>query len=1100
MAAGLFLRKVTDWRLSVARDKTELATVGLVGRYRPSGFFVLRTPLLPVAEFAAWSAQAVSSSASGDTDVKDTLRRALSKQLEAPHTADSLRVASPALADSLPGWLTRRSSRRRERMDRTMVQYFARMCDRCTPFGLFAGISVGELGSETRLRLKDRRNYRRRSVLDLQQVARLVRSLLKEDAIRKKVRYRVNDTLAAVGNGYQYVETDDFADDARHEVAFVEADPALTAVLGAVMNGPRSLAEIRSELATGISDPEVTEADIREYLDELVEAQVLEPELIPAVVGDDPLNQVLTSLGVCDALREPLGRVRQLREELDRLDAHGVGAPPAAYAAVDRAWTDGLGQKKTDRLLHVDMFKGGDKLRLSGDVVEELLRGAELLWRIAGKARDPLRELKHRFRERYDSREVPLAEAFDPERGLGVPGPDLRPRISRSPLLAGLDLGTANGNDIFAAGGGNLSSALAARVAAPGAAIPAVLELEAELVDQLVQTGESSLPEAVAIHFELVAASDEAVGLGDYRILYHGVMGPSGGRMLGRFCDLDSELLQWVRRHLREEEALAPDEVYAEIVHSPEGRLGNVVRRPHVRQVELSCTGRSRRERRYRLTVDDLLVRLEAGRFRLRSRRDGRCVRPRLTSAHNYRRSSGMYRFLCALQNDGVVPAFNWNWGALNGLAFLPRVVRGRAVYALARWKISREQHLYAAVGEAETTLARDNAVQNLVAQLQLPRFVRLVDGDNRLLLDLDNALCITVLADHAARRPSLILEETLAEDLLGCVSGPEGKYRNEIVLPLVLKQPERRKDEGADTKRPAAVPTRVRRIFTPGEDWLYYKFYSAPGTADRLLMEVVAPLAGFHEEIAPDEPWFFIRYGDPEPHLRVRFRGGCETRRALEEKSSMLLRPFVETGSVYRVSLDTYVREIERYGGVGGIELAESWFRADSAAALRVIALLDREGDEPLRWRAVAMGWDRLLADFGLDYERKERVVTRARESFGKEFRVGPAARRRLARRLRAEREKLEALVAVHSGDNSRLAIFDRVFKQRSEATGDIVRQFRQRDEAGELECPLDELIRSLTHMHANRIFPMSARMHELVIHDFLSRTYRSLIARSRR
>ena len=212
----------------------------------------------------------------------------------------------------------------------------------------------------------------------------------------------------------------------------------------------------------------------------------------------------------------------------------------------------------------------------------------------------------------------------------------------------------------------------------------------------------------------------------------------------------------------------------------------------------------------------------------------------------------------------------------------------------------------------------------------------------------------------------------------------------------------------------------------------------------------------------------------------------------------SALLDPFVETGSIHRVSLDTYVREIERYGGERGIRLAEGWFHADSAAALRVVALLDGEEDETLRWKAVAMGWDRLLVDFGLDYEGRERVVAGARASFGREFRIGTAARRRLAKRLRAERSALLDLV---SGGSERGAFgdFEAVFRRRSVDSERIVRGFRRLEEAELLRCPLDELLRSLTHMHANRIIPASARAHELVIHDFLSRTYRSLRARIR-
>ena len=1083
--------------MSAPRTKDGSAVNALLDRYRSSGFFVLRTPLLPVAELSGWSATAAD--ASGRKPEPARLRRALTERLADPLVADGLRVASPTVADNVASWLDRPPSRRRERMERTLVQYYARMCDRCTPFGLFAGVSVGEIGGETRLQLAARERYRRRSALDLEQVSRLVRALLREETVQKKLRYRPNDTLAAVPGGYQYVEAQARGGEVRHEIAFVEADEALSAALGGRSGEPGLLSEFHAALAAAITDPEVRDADIEEYLDDLIEAQVLLPELIPAVVGADPLDQIIGSLEAGEALSQTAARVRRLREELDRLDAHGVGAPPEAYAAVDTVWSGDLGQKTTERLLQVDMFKEAGDLRLSGEVVEEVLRGAKPLLRLAGPAADSLRDLKNRFRERYESREVPLAEAFDPERGLGAPGPDLRPRAPGSPLLAGLDLGAA-GRHGNAGEGGRLREVLAERLFDCGQRPPTSLELNDDLLERLAPSEQSVLPDALSIQFDLLAASEAAVRRGDYRIFYHGGFGPSGARMLGRFSDLDPVLLGRVRGHLREEEKLAPDTVFAEVVHTPEGRVGNVVRRPHLREVELSCAGHSRLSRPNRLTVDDLLLRLEGSRFRLRSRRDGRTVVPRLTSAHNFRRSSGMYRFLCALQNDGTALGFGWSWGSLSGLPFLPRVTRGRAIYSLACWKVGRDRPAYKAIGIPKTPAAREDKLRSLVRELALPRFVRLADGDNRLLLDLENPLCLAVLADHAARRPALTLTETLAEDLEGCVSGPEGKYRNEIILPLVRRQPtahDGNEDDGKRRNSPAPI---ARRVFTPGDEWLYYKLYAAAGTADRLLGEVVAPLAALHEEIAPDEPWFFIRYGDPEHHVRVRFRGGRDERRALDERMSALLRPFVEAGSIHRVSLNTYVREVERYGGDRGIELGEAWFRADSAAALRLVALFDRADDETLRWKAVAMGWDRLFADFRLDYDGRERVVAGARESFGREFRVGPVVRRQLAKRLRAERRDLQKLVTGHRDEDARFAGLDTVFRQRSEATGEIVRQFRDLEESGHLECSLDELLRSLTHMHANRLLPASARAQELVIHDFLTRTYRSLLAREKR
>lgn len=1106
----------------MGRSATGASTTGVAlnDRFRTAGFFVLRSPLLPTVAFREWRDRAVESveagSAGGEPDGA-TLRRELEQALAPPAVRDALRVASPGLENAMNADAANRSARKRARLDRTLVQYFARMSDRCTPFGLFAGVSVGEVGGGTRLWLTGAAGCRRRSTLDLGQLAALAESLRDDPEIRRASRYRPNDTVAAVPGGYQYVEFRQRGGAVHHEAQFVDATPALDTALRRAASGasPAELAEAVAAVAGAVDTEEIAG-----FVDELIDAQILMPDWTPAVVGEDPLDQMLDRLPAPGTMR-----VRPLREAIRTLDASGVGAPKAAWDEVGAAWTNGLGMKASEQLLQVDLFREAPDLRLDEGLVEEALRAAEPLRRLAGAAGDGLRELKNRFRERYESREVPLTEAFDPERGIGLPGSDLRPRLPAAPLVAGLDLGAARGRDGGGAPRSGFADAMWERLQAgtlkAGGALPPPLELDDELLARVAPAESAELPDAASLQFEIWAESEAAVRRGDYRLFIRGLAGPSGARMLGRFCDLDPGLEERVRGHLREEEALAPEVVFAEVVHTPEGRVGNVVRRPHLREVELSCAGNSRFRGDARLTAGDLLLRLEGGRFRLRSRKDGREVRPRLTSAHNFRRSQGLYRFLCALQGEGCREGFGWGWGALNGLPYLPRVVRGRAVYSLARWQVGRGSAGFERIGKAKTAADRERAVGELVEEAGLPRWARLVEGDHRLLLDLGNPFCRRVLADHARRRPAVVLEEVLSEDLVGCVESPEGRHRHEIILPLVRREPRESAGEsefGEEARpRPVAAPDagaeEFRRVFPPGDEWFFLKIYCASVSADRLLRQVVGPLAALHREREPEEPWFFLRYSDPENHLRARFRGTPETLRLLDERAAALLRPFFREGIAHRLAVDTYVRETERYGGGRGMELAERWFRLDSEAALRVVGAVEDSGEEGLRWRATLLGFDRLLGDFGLALPERREVIGKARENFGREFSVGAPLRRQLAGRLRREMPGVLRLLSGDGGEDSgeagreaagevaegALAAVDAAFRERSAGAAGIVREFREREEAGELERPLAAILRDLTHMHANRILRVAARKHELVIHDFLGRAYRSLLARRR-
>ena len=175
-------------------------------------------------------------------------------------------------------------------------------------------------------------------------------------------------------------------------------------------------------------------------------------------------------------------------------------------------------------------------------------------------------------------------------------------------------------------------------------------------------------------------------------MLLHYVGGPSGANLLGRFCHADPDLLANVAAHLRDEEALDPDAIFAEVVHLPEGRLGNILLRPVLRRCEIPYLGRSGAPADQQIPVTDLTLRLVDDGFVLRSRRLGRRIVPRLTSAHNFtRRTLNIYRLLCLLQSEGRLHGCTWDWGALAALPFLPRVTYGRLVFARATWRVTRD-------------------------------------------------------------------------------------------------------------------------------------------------------------------------------------------------------------------------------------------------------------------------------------------------------------------------------------------------------------------------------------------------------------------------
>ena len=87
------------------------------------------------------------------------------------------------------------------------MRYLARMAGRATPFGLFAGCSVGAIGAEARLEIAGRSQYRRHTRLDTDYLFALADALARDPALRPAFSYRPNSSLYRSAGRVRYVES-----------------------------------------------------------------------------------------------------------------------------------------------------------------------------------------------------------------------------------------------------------------------------------------------------------------------------------------------------------------------------------------------------------------------------------------------------------------------------------------------------------------------------------------------------------------------------------------------------------------------------------------------------------------------------------------------------------------------------------------------------------------------------------------------------------------------------------------------------------------------------------------------------------------------------
>jgi thiopeptide-type bacteriocin biosynthesis protein len=265
--------------------------------------------------------------------------------------------------------------------------------------------------------------------------------------------------------------------------------------------------------------------------------------------------------------------------------------------------------------------------------------------------------------------------------------------------------------------------------------------------------------------------------------------------------------------------------------------------------------------------------------------------------------------------------------------------------------------------------------------------------------------------------------------------------------------------------------------------------------------MEIVSPLLEAVRDRAIVDRWFFVRYGDPAWHVRLRFHGPREglvsvLLPALHDR----LAPLLATATLARVQLDTYEREVERYGGPDAVPLVEDIFHHDSQAALSIIELLEGDEGAEARWRLAFRGMHDLLGDFGLDTAARLAVVATLRARFGDEHRIDIKVERQLGERFRAERRSLGILLTASADGDHPLAPGIEALDSRSRAIAPVAAELRDLESRGLLATPREEIVGSLLHMHANRMLLAQHRAQEVVLYDMLKRHYTSELARARR
>ncbi len=1033
--------------------------------HRPIGHIIARHPLLPFETLEAFSAAVKQSPEAGRAFLRELIAR--------PAVAEALYVASPGLVEGIDKWQREPLSERGRKVERALISYIERMSSRCTPFGLFASVSIGKVGKNAKTEVAPLSNVRRRTRLDNGFLQALCDQLATKPEVRGGLKYVGNETLHQVGDRMHFVTARQDGGRRVYDLSAVDALEALSSnVLPAAIEGatPGQLTKVMTEAM-----PELAADEATDFIDQLIDAQIILGSLAVPLSGREAIDAVLEQLRALKGTQAQIAALETARGLMGKLDEN-VGNTSALYETLGKTLEPLEVPFEKGQLVQVDLARLGDGTEFPESLFRQLLRVGSLLAAATPAGDDPLETFRSGFSARYEGAEVPLLEALDDEAGVGFTSESSG---HSAPLLKDVHFDastkeTSTSDSEWDAWVGGLL------LQAQADGKNEIVLTEPELEHRARRT--NPFGESVLMHVTLFA---RAPGSTNPVANLTSIGGASSEALFGRFAWLDERLDAAVRSGLRAEEALRPEAKFAELIHSPEGRSGNVIARPAVRELEIPILSRGGVPRAQSLRLDDLLLSTRDGRLVLRSRSLGCEIVPRLTNAHNYS-SYGLplYRFLATMQYEGQPRGGGlWSWGRHRGAPALPRLRVGNVLVSPAKWVLN--QDLLKKLTDAATTRA-------LAKRLGWPRFMLAREHDNTLAIDLENDLSVDTFIDSYRSRPSVVLEEDTDRLFGSPFTNDQGSFANELMLPLVAT-------ERRVPALPKTPPSTISRVLPPGSDWLFTRVYVTPAMAEKVLNQVMPDVLGWARSTGELKRWFFIRYDDQGHHVRLRFQGApAWLREQLFPRLETALKPWVESKIVSRVTLDTYRREVERYGGDEGMLLCEAWFEAGSEETLTLTQLLPKDSDLEARSWAALIGVNRIMSLLLDTDEVRIKALESWRSSIFRENGGGSALETSLSKVGRTHRALVAQLVSGEEWPAS-LAEVAPTLKGQLAILSPLAASLKKLDAEKRLAGSLGQVGGALMHMHVNRLLRALQRRQEMVIYDLLMRHLKSQQGRTR-
>jgi thiopeptide-type bacteriocin biosynthesis protein len=922
------------------------------------------------------------------------------------------------------------------RLRQTLLRYLNRMCHRSTPFGLFSSVSMVRWGEHSDIQLNPKVDVF--ICKGFHQVCQEAQTKLEHSGLTTQLLQKNSSVYYKDKNIRYYRIQSDENGKRSFTIESARRTPYLDWVLE---NCPESVSfdSLTNAFASVFN---ASTQDCGNFIDQLVNLQILIPALQPNITGAAFDERVL----------------KQLHPALTVHEQIPVSVQPDTVPA---GWADNVSPGN-----YVNMRRKAESAILATDYQKIILAGLSAIDKLTNN--DPSRGLadfRIRFLKKFDRQTIPLLIALDPELGVGYGN------TGSTFIKSYLDVQEQANPPTKEVSWSQTSRLLFKKWAS---LTDGVIEItDADLASISPVIAEKALPATTSVVFRINGS----------QVFLEQTWGATATSMIGRFTPFCSDAENVASEFLAKEAESNPDVIFAELVHLSDFRIANIERRKRMYAYEIPILTGSENEFSFQISLDDLYVHIEGDEVILSSKRLTKRIVPRLSSAYNFSRSDlSVFRFLCELQYDSLHILTGLSLEHFfPGLDYYPRLVHNDCIFQLATWYLSADKYIKGFSIEEKTSVIKE--MKQLVEELSMPEYISLDIHDNQLVFNTHNEADLELFSGFFKTGVSLTVREYPFAAKGSPVIGHTGEsYMNQFVAAVYHEE-----RIYSPLRQHSTVASGIR-TFPPGSEWIYFKVYCHPSRANEILLSTVAQLTAELQLTKKLTEWFFIRYTDPDFHLRLRFRVEEKFIPEITHTLSLMFAGLLASGLLTNFQTSVYERELERYPSQI-IQTVESAFCADTVWWVKKMQIERTNEIDPQHFKIAVHGIRLLLDVFRFSLEQRRVLFDQLYHSFKNEFSIKDYVLDKKYRQIK-QGGMLEGVNANIPHEDQDETIFP--YKEAYCRVASKIEEWP--------DTRKSVLLADLVHMHLNRFFISDARRQELVLYFCLYKAFDSLIARSRK